>query len=41
MRKSIGNIIRELREENELKIYDSELKIKYDHYMKGQKSAKQ
>lgn len=27
-----------LREENELKIYDSELKIKYDHYMNEQKT---
>lgn len=29
-----------LREKNNLKIYDAELKIKYDHYMNGQKSAK-
>jgi len=28
-----------IREENELKIYDSELKIKYDHYMNQQKSS--
>ena len=29
-----------LREKNNLKIYDAELKIKYDHYMNQQKSAK-
>jgi len=28
-----------IREENKLKIYDSELKIKYDHYMNQQKSS--
>lgn len=28
-----------IREENDLKIYDSELKIKYDHYMNQQKSS--
>lgn len=28
-----------IREENNLKIYDSELKIKYDHYMNQQKSS--
>ncbi len=28
-----------LREENDLKIYDAELKIKYDHYMNEQKSS--
>lgn len=28
-----------IRNENELKIYDSELKIKYDHYMNQQKSS--
>lgn len=29
-----------LREKNNLKIYDAELKIKYDHYMNEQKSTK-
>ena len=29
-----------IREKYNLKIYDSELKIKYDHYMNGQKSTK-
>lgn len=28
-----------IREKNDLKIYDSELKIKYDHYMNQQKSS--
>lgn len=28
-----------IREKNNLKIYDAELKIKYDHYMNGQKSS--
>ena len=28
-----------IREENNLKIYDAELKIKYDHYMNQQKSS--
>ena len=29
-----------LREKYDLKIYDAELKIKYDHYMNEQKSSK-
>ena len=28
-----------LREKNDLKIYDAELKIKYDHYMNEQKAS--